>query len=324
VGDEIVTLTNKGLMKLDIVICTYNRSLMLERLLESINSAEIPKDVDVNLIVVNNNSTDTTQDVIRRFSSNGRIGMIPLFERQIGKVYALNKALEYLKGDIVAFTDDDVIVDRFWIREIVSAVKRNTSYNCFGGRVLVKFIAEPPRWLKLNGQFSFLQSVFAHRDEGDREVEYGKDTISATPGGVNMFFRRPVLERNGLFRTDLGPKGKVMSFSEDTEFCERLMKRGERFLYIPSAVVYHLIPPQRVTRGYLLKWQYRCGRSEVRRQGGYKDYRVFLGVPRYLLKKFIIHLTGSVFTLSKEKRFYHQLRFSYTSGELIEHLSLRR
>jgi len=308
-------------MELDIIVCTYNRAPMLGDFLQSLEGVELPPGVKVNLIIVDNNSSDHTQEIIKGFSDpTGRIEVLPLLETHLGKAHALNKALLHLRGELVAFTDDDVLVDKGWIREMVKAAERYPDYNCFGGRVLVRFTTQPPNWLKLDGRFGFLKSVFGYRDEGEKEVEYGKDTVSATPGGGNMFFRRPVLEENGPFRTDLGPQGKILGFSEDTEFCERLRKRGERFLYIPRAVVYHQILPQRIKKDYLFRWQYHCGRSEVRRFADYGDYKAILGIPRYLIRKFIWHLAGSAFSPFREGRFYHQLRLSYTTGELIEYL----
>ncbi len=138
-----------------------------------------------------------------------------------------------------------------------------------------------------------------------------------------MFFRRAVLESNGLFRTDLGPVGKKLGFSEDTEYCQRLLGKGERFMYIPSVIVYHPAHEDRLTKKYLLNWQYRCGRSEVRRKGGYSDPRKIFGVPRYLYRKLIEHVIGWSMSFDAKKKFYHRLRLYYAVGEIFEHLSMK-
>jgi GT2 family glycosyltransferase len=179
-----------------------------------------------------------------------------------------------------------------------------------------------PKWLDINGSMKFLKSVFVNRDDGDIEIEYEKGTISKNPGGVNMFFRRNIIEKNGYFRTDLGPKGKKLGFSEDTEYCQRLVKNGEKFMYIPSAIIYHSIHPERLNKKYLLHWQYNCGRSEVRRNGGYKNTIKFLGVPRYIYRKFLEHVVGWSLSHQSKKRFFHKLRLYYTTGELVEHFRI--
>jgi GT2 family glycosyltransferase len=255
-------------------------------------------------------------------SSNLKIVIEYLFEGKIGKSYALNSALNHITGDLIAFTDDDVTVDKNWIREMINAAKRYHAYSCFGGKVIALYPEKMPKWLDINGSMKFLRSVFVDRDDGDLEVEYGINTVSKSPGGVNMFLRREAIAKNGLFRTDLGPTGKLLGFSEDTEYCQRLIEKGERFMYIPTAIVYHQVYKERLCKKYLLTWQYRCGVSEVRRNKGYGNVEKIFGVPKYLLKKFIDHSVGWLLSLQSKKKFYHRLRLYYTAGEVVEHLKM--
>jgi GT2 family glycosyltransferase len=159
-------------------------------------------------------------------------------------------------------------------------------------------------------------------DNGDEEKQYGAGTQSNAPGGANMFYTREGLERNGPFRTDLGPTGKKLGFSEDTEFCVRFQKRGEVSMYIPGAAVYHPVHKERLEKEYILKWLYNCGKSEVRRAGGYTGSASAFGVPRYLYRKLLQHASGSLLSFHQRTRVYHKLRLYYTAGELIEHLRI--
>lgn len=273
--------------------------------------------------MVGNNSTDETESVVKEFLKNDSwIKIKYLFEEKQGKSHALNTVLNYITGDIIAFTDDDITVDKGWIREMVGAVERYPKYNCFGCKVVAIYPDNMPKWLDINGSMRFLKSVFCQKDYGNREIEYGDRTISKTPGGGNMFLRRKAIEKNGPFRTDLGPVGRELGFSEDTEYCHRLLEKGERFMYIPSAIVYHPVHTERLKKEYLLNYQYRVGRSEVRRNRGYKDTAKVFGVPRYLYRKMIEHAVGWGLSIQSKKRFYHRLRLYYTAGEIVEHLRM--
>jgi glycosyltransferase involved in cell wall biosynthesis len=309
-------------MKIEIIICTYNRAEKLKGAIQSILDAEVPENTTVRLILVNNNSTDNTKRVIKEFLINKQIETIYLFELKQGKSNALNTALMNITGDLIAFTDDDVTVDKSWIKEMVDTLKKYMGYSCFGGRVVAVYPDNMPAWFDINGSMKFLKSAFVDRDDGDLEVEYGTNTISGAPGGCNMFFRKAVIVKNGFFRTDLGHIGNDLGFSEDTEYCQRLMEKGERFMYIPSSVVYHPVHPGRLSKDYLLMWQYKCGMSEVRRSKGYKNAVRLFGVPRYIYRKFIQHAAGWCFSCQSRKRFYHKLRLYYTSGEIVEHMRL--
>ena len=310
-------------MKIEIVICTYNRAERLSGTIQSLLSADIPDGTNVNLIIVNNNSSDGTEALIKEFSRNAsRVAFRYLFEEKQGKSYALNTALKHMRGNFIAFTDDDIIVDKSWIKKMVSALKRYPDCNCFGGKVVAVYPKNMPPWLDIHNSTRFLKSVFVDRDDGDLEVEYGNSTLSNTPSGVNMFFRREVIEKNAFFRTDLGPIGKELGFSEDTDYCQRLLNMGERFMYIPSTIVYHPVHAERLSKEYLLNWQYKCGISEVRRNGGYKDTVRIFGVPRYLYRKYLKHAVGSSLLFSSVGRFRHKLRRYYTAGEIVEHLSI--
>ncbi len=312
-------------MKIDVIICTFNRSEKLREAIRSLCYAWQSDDDAVRLIVVDNNSTDGTEGVVQEFFGNGPgIKIEYIFEEKQGKSHALNKAIKHSTGDLVAFTDDDVTVDRGWVREMVNALGRYPDINCFGGRVMAVYPAHLPHWLDTEGPMAFLRSAFVDRDDGDGEIDYEANVFSKTPGGCNMFFRTAAIEMNGPFRTDLGPSGSKFGFSEDTEYCRRLIGRGERFMYIPSAIVYHPVHEGRLRKAYLFGWQYACGKSEVRGSGGYKGSVKAFGVPRYLFKKLINHFTGWWLSLSAKKRFYHKLRLSYTVGEIVEHLRLKR
>lgn len=304
---------------LDIVICTFNRAERLARVLDSLKAARPPAGVQVQIIVVDNNSSDDTRQQVERFKDLGNPRVRYLFEAQQGKSHALNTALRHITAELIAFTDDDVLVDEAYLAGIVDAANRYPDCRCFGGKVVALFPDEMPDWLDVRNTMPFLRSPFVDRQDGDLEVPYGEGTEYPTPGGCNMFFRRGAVEENGPFRTDLGPTGRRLGFAEDSEYCARLKDRGEQFMYIPSVVVKHPVYPERLTKRYLLSWQYNCGRSEARRHAGKDSSARLLGVPRYLFRRALTHFAGWIVSIGPRPRFYHRLRLAYTLGEIVGH-----
>jgi glycosyltransferase involved in cell wall biosynthesis len=305
-------------MTIDVLICTFNRSQRLKKALESLLGVKVPNGHRLRIIVVNNNSSDNTEQVIR--SLQGTVEIVYVFEARQGKSYALNAGLLLISGEVVAFTDDDVIVDENWFLEIVCAAEKYPKYECFGSKVVGVYPARLPDWLDVTGKMSFLRTPlidFAGRDQ-DGPFEDGQ-----TPGGGSMFFRRAAVEENGPFRTDLGPRGRKLGFSEDVEYCHRFLSRGKRFMYVCQAIVYHPVHAERLQKPYLLNWQFRCGRYEARRIQGTRSSPMLLGAPRYLFRQVAEHAAGWAFSRTSKDRFYNRLRLYYRAGELFEHIVLR-
>lgn len=311
----MATLTSPCSHDLNLVICTHNRAEKLCSLLRSLDQADLPDRVRVEIIVVDNNSSDSTRGVVNEIAMRSRFDYRYLFEPRPGKSHALNTALDHLSGEIVAFTDDDVTIEPDFFAEILAAAARNPECACFGGKIAVRYPETLPDWLNLDGPLRFVRSVFYERQDGDQEGWYDELGASLTPGGGNMFFRRSVLLENGPFRTDLGPKGKDLGFSEDTEYCLRAMERGFRFRYIPSVVIHHPIDPDRLSVSYITAWQYECGRSEAMRHAT-PSYPTLFGIPRFLFRKALGHGIRWLFTSDPEQRLYHRLRLAFNLGQI--------
>src|SRR5271165_2674235 len=98
-------------MKLSAVLCTYNRCRSLRRALESLSVSILPESIEWEVLVVDNNSSDQTEAVVEDFSRRYPGRFRYLFEPRQGKSYALNAAILAARGDVLAFTDDDVAVD---------------------------------------------------------------------------------------------------------------------------------------------------------------------------------------------------------------------
>ena len=265
-------------MRISVILCTYNRCQSLPTALESIAQSQVADAHLWEVVVVDNNSKDRTRDVVEEFIQRypGRFRYV--FERQQGKSNALNTGIRESFGDVLAFMDDDVVVDTAWLQTI-TAILQKSEWCGAGGRILPERSFTPPAWLSLDGKYALAPlAIF------DLGTEAGE--MHEPPFGTNMAFRREVFEKIGGFRTDLGPCPGSEIRGEDTEFGDRALAAGLRLWYEPSAIVYHSISDQRLQKKYFLAWWYDKARSDIR-QGGLPDNlrRNVAGIPIALIPR---------------------------------------
>src|SRR3989338_3802286 len=153
-------------MLISVVICTYNRCGSLKVTLDSILNQDINTDFDYEVIVVNNNSKDKTKEVIESYMSKFGNKLKNCFEVNQGRSFAQNRGIAESGGEIIAFTDDDVIVDRNWICTIANIFKNNRTVECVTGKVLPIWKSEKPKWYS-----DKIKSVIVHVDHGENEKE---------------------------------------------------------------------------------------------------------------------------------------------------------
>ncbi len=310
-------------MDISIIICTYNRSQSLYKTLESLECMIIPEGIDWEVLLVDNNSKDETRKVAEEFSRKGTINLKYLFERKQGKSFALNKGIESARGEIIAFVDDDVLMDKEWLTAVVKSVQKYQDYDGFGGRIISVWKTELPEWLAITGKYNSLRGTGYRRDDGCDDKEYS-ETENQVPCGANMFFRRRAIEENGFFRLDLGPKGKNLGAAEDTEYCSRMLQSGKKFMYIADALIYHQVEPEKLTKDYLTRWRYYCARSVVRCKGLPENTTYYFNVPRYLIKQLLECFIRWNLSINSKRRFYQKLRFCWTLGEIVESYKMKR
>ncbi len=99
---------------ISVITATRNRHHELRRMLESLQAAT-PPSCEWELIVVDNNSADGTDAVLREMERNGRLPLRLFFEERLGKTMACNYAIRASRGELLLFTDDDTIIDRDWL-----------------------------------------------------------------------------------------------------------------------------------------------------------------------------------------------------------------
>ena len=301
-----------------VIVCTLNRCQGLAKTLESVAASTLPDSVGWEVLVVDNNSTDQTREVVEDFCRRYPGRFRYLLEPQQGKSYALNAGIREARGEVLAFLDDDVTVELTWLQNLTAPL-RHGQWAGAGGRTLPARTFLPPRWLVLEVPYCMGSPLFAHFDFSDKAGE-----LYSPPYGTNMAFRKEMFEKYGGFRTDLGPSpdSQIPRPNEDTEFGRRVLAAGERLWYERSAVVYHPVPEDRLQKSYFLHWMFDYGRAIPREFG---TERGICGIPgpyvtvlKYVTLVFPWRALRWAVTIHPGHRFYRKCRVWMTVGMIKE------
>lgn len=266
-------------MKVSIAICTWNRADLLNKTLTQMLTLKGCEEIDWELIVVDNNSTDQTADVVQRFQT--RLPIRRVFESKQGHSYARNRAIHEVTGDLLIWTDDDVLVEPDWLTEYVKAATEHPSIDYFGGPIDPWFETTPPGWFLM--LWEHIKGVYVIRDySGDIRLFDGDEQ----PAGANMGFRTAVAREN-LYDTELGRKGDSLTGADDTEMIARLRSQGKVGLWVGTARVKHFLPTKRLSAKYLKEWFIGGGMIQFRKQPLMNEATLF-GFPRWALVRFLI------------------------------------
>src|SRR5687768_11694504 len=120
---------------ISVVISTYNRCEMLGMALERL-LAQQSQGVSYEVIVVDNNSTDRTREVVESFVNGGHPNLRYVFEPKQGVSYGRNTGIACSSAEIIAFTDDDVRVGQGWINNMKRAFDEYPEVDFVGGPIL--------------------------------------------------------------------------------------------------------------------------------------------------------------------------------------------
>jgi glycosyltransferase involved in cell wall biosynthesis len=236
-----------------ITVQTYNRSAVLAEMLESLHALRCPQKTDYEILIVDNNSSDDTQDVVRRYREILGSRVRGAFEPRQGLSHARNRAWREAKGGIVSFLDDDVKVDPAWLEAVAAA------FECYapavvGGKSYLIYPFPRPSWLP-----EFYESLLSRLDYGDRPIVNVEQPLF----GLNLSVQKEWLERAGGFDTSLGRRGRYLSSGEEFDLLQRIRARGGVAVYEPKAVVGHMVAADRLTKRWFAKRLFAAGRDSV-------------------------------------------------------------
>uniref|UniRef100_A0A7C4RQW0 Glycosyltransferase n=1 Tax=Desulfatirhabdium butyrativorans TaxID=340467 RepID=A0A7C4RQW0_9BACT len=218
-----------------VAVCTRDRATDLAMCLEALSRLRYP---NLEILVVDNAaSTDATRKLVHDRYPQVRY----VLEPRPGLDWARNRAIQEAKGDIVAFTDDDVIVDPGWIDEIVRVFQEDATVMGVTGMVVPWELETEAQWLferyggfnrGFDPKWALLGTSHAHL-AASRYIGTGQFGT-----GANMAFRKQVFESIGYFDPALDV-GTVTSGGGDLEMFFRLLREGYGLMYEPKALVWH-------------------------------------------------------------------------------------
>lgn len=244
------------MFEITIIICTFNRSKLLQKTLES--CSKLTGYLQIEILVVDNNSDDDTKLVITKWivnQCNKKIVARYIKETRQGLSHARNTGIKEANGNIIAFLDDDAIPNPDWIQVICQSFKTYSDALALGGKVLPDYEISKPEWLSSHKMDIFLSIM----DLGELPIEYPQKKL---PIGVNIAFRRDTLKEDS-FSVNLGRSGASLLSGEETALLEGIKKEGKIY-YIPNMCVTHFIPKERLTKQWLFSRAYAQGVSVMR------------------------------------------------------------
>jgi glucosyl-dolichyl phosphate glucuronosyltransferase len=250
-------------MRVSVIICTRNRADSLQSTLVSIGRTTVPAGWDVELLVVDNGSTDHTCVVVNEARlSNVKLRYVS--EPKPGQSRARNTGMSVAQGEIILFTDDDVSPAADWLERVVTPLLEG-KYDAVVGRIesaehLQRSWMEP------------MHKVWVAVPIGIGDTE--RELV-----GANMGFRRSVLERVPAFDPELGPG--TLGFGDDTLFSWQLSEAGYRLGRVSDALVVHHFEPSRLLRSQWLAGALKRGHTTAYLLHHWKHGELKLPLIRY-------------------------------------------
>ena len=178
------------------------------------------------------------------------------FEPQQGLSHARNRGIVESQGDVLVYVDDDALVNKEYLHTYADFFARNPEAVAAGGPILPQYDGcEEPDWMSHYTR----QLITGRLYLGDRQRPFAH---GAYPGDGNSCYRRSVFDAVGLFNVELGRKGSSLIGAEEKDLYDKMTTLGMRFYYLPTAILYHIIPPSKLTQDYFDRLIHGIGVSE--------------------------------------------------------------
>lgn len=246
---------------ISVILCTYNRDKYLYNVLKSIAENDFDP-ASYEIVLVNNNCTDNTEAECQRFQHDFPEVIFRCFrEKQQGLSHARNRGIQEAKGDVLVYVDDDALVNREYLKTYADFFASHPDIDAAGGPIIPKYETEEPEWMS-----HYIKMLLTgYKYNGDQVKEFAPNDY---PGGGNAAYRAAVFHQVGLFNVDLGRKGNSLFGSEEKDIFDKMRTLGMRIYYLPTAILYHLIPETKLSDTYLIRLSQSIGKSEKIRTSG--------------------------------------------------------
>ncbi len=233
-----------------VIVPTKDRCKLLQELLHSLEKLRGLSRIQPEIIVGDNNSTDSTWEMLQQLRAVFPTELKMLRVTTPGKSVVLNESIRRATGDILAFLDDDVVVDEYWLEELETFFSKSGPMSI--GQGIIRIAAEQfqdAETRRLLERYRTIPQLEFRSDIGDLH----------SLNGANIAIRRNVFDQIGYFDERLGPGAS--GTSEDVEIAQRMIRAGMRIGYMERVTVYHAINRDRLTDGYFKQSHWRQGAS---------------------------------------------------------------
>lgn len=294
--------------KISVIVCTYNRTDLLPGCLLALSEQTLSTEL-FEVVIVDNNSTDNTQEIVNRVvSSNTNFRIIT--ESKQGLSHARNRGWQEAVGEFIAYIDDDAKAEPDWLMQMYSFIKCNSTVEAFGGPYRAFYLKPPPFWFPPEyGNWSL--------GEVGRKIETGKEFLS----GSNIVFHKDLLASFGGFRTSLGMKGQQISYGEETRLLLDIAESQKPVYYVPEMRVSHLVAPYKMNLRWLLFSAYangRCSNETLKLRRALTSHIRGLAIG---LAKIITNMIAPAKGPLKRRLYYALKGLCWEMGAMVESLS---
>jgi glycosyltransferase involved in cell wall biosynthesis len=270
-----------------VIVCTYNpqRYNLLKEAIESLLDQSCKFD---KLIVVASGSHALKQRIIRDYKDRDRVKLI-YSEKSLSASQARNLGIKEVKADIIAFTDDDIVADKYWLENLLEQYQK-TDAIAVGGRIEPIWLDKEPDYLP--EELYWLVGA-THPSFLTDEVAEIRNTF-----GPNMSFRKEVFDAIGGFNEQLGFADRGTSYiqGEEVDFSLRMMhKFGKGNIFTPKALINHKVPASKLKLSVFIKRSFFQGYTKVLIQKSMKHIDSILGPEKSYLQKLFLKLIPKYF-----------------------------
>lgn len=269
-----------------VIVPVYNAEKMIGECISSLLNLNYDKKL-IELIIVNNNSTDKTTEILNKYKDSITI----LEEPKKGPAAARNRGIVNAKFNKIAFTDADCIVDKDWIYNLIGPLNA-INVGLVGGRILSK---SPANKIEKYGE-----EIHNHEKAINKYIPPYAVTM-------NWASRTSVLREMGFFNENL-------IRGEDNDLSRRIYRAGYKLVYCPEAVIFH---QNRTTLGALFYQGYLHGYYGVNLNKIHLEYLNRIGYRRVNLNTYM-DLYRNVRNYIKNKNDVDSMcNFIFNSGKKI-------
>jgi glycosyltransferase involved in cell wall biosynthesis len=243
------------LLQLSIVICSWNRGRLLTETVASLLACHRDGTFDVEIIVVDNASTDDTGARMSPFVEAGSLRL--LNERRPGLSFARNAGVDATHGDWIIFLDDDVLLPEDFLNRYAAATRSAADFGFIAGPVIPSFDQPLRPWVQR--VLDAHPWCFSALDLGKPSRPLAKDQF---PFGANMALRAD-LARRFPFETSLGFKHGSLIPGEETALFKAIMSSGAKGAWVADVPLRHRLPAERARLEYLLRRAVGQGKADA-------------------------------------------------------------